>query len=89
MKDYTVVGLYHDNKQVWVGHIKADDVEKAVIAAKDELASDCHNCDETGLCGTQTCAVCGGTKKISQIAVLSVFEGEHKDVYGGDELIED
>jgi len=34
MKNYTVVGLYHDNKQVFVGFVKAKDVPAAVKAGR-------------------------------------------------------
>ena len=37
MQDYTVVGLYHDSKQVWVGHVKAKNVMDAVVEAKKEM----------------------------------------------------
>ena len=65
MQGYTVVGLYTDNKQVYVTHVNAKDVAAAVDKARREMAKN------------------GGG------AVLSAFEGEHRDVYGGDELIED
>lgn len=63
MKTFTVVGLYQDNKQVWVGHVQAAGALGAVSKAKGMV--DCP------------------------INVLSVFEGEHKDLYGEDEIIED
>jgi len=34
MQDYTIVGLYHDSKQVWVGHVKAKNVMDAVAEAR-------------------------------------------------------
>lgn len=66
-QDYTVVGLYKDNKQVWVGFINARTPVGAMKGAKAEVM------DESGL----------------EIAVLAVFEGEHKDLYGEDELYEE
>lgn len=90
MKDFTVVGLYHDNKQVWVGHVQAETVEEAVVKAKSEVSGDCDTCGGGGGDPVKDiCETCNGTGKESKIAVLSVFEGEHKDVYGEDELIED
>ena len=70
MKNFTVVGLYLDNKQVWVGHIKAENVQAAVDGAKAKVKKDNKDFG-------------------NEIAVLSVFKGEHKDVYGGDELYEE
>jgi hypothetical protein len=37
MKEYTVVGLYHDNKQVWVGFIGAKSVASAVKKAHADM----------------------------------------------------
>jgi len=34
MQDYTIVGLYNDSKQVWVGHVKAKNVMDAVAEAR-------------------------------------------------------
>ena len=65
-KGYTVVGLYTDNKQVWVGHIKAKSVRSALGKARVAMIRGGG----------------GGT-------VLTIFEGEHRDVYGGDELYEE
>jgi hypothetical protein len=43
-KSYTVVGLYHDNKQVWVGHVKAKTVAGAVQRAHMRM----RNCSGQG-----------------------------------------
>jgi hypothetical protein len=72
MKTYTVVGLYRDNRQVYVTSVEAKDVEAAVSLAKKEVS------------GSKD-----GKKFGHEINVLSVFEGEHNDVYGADEIIED
>lgn len=89
-KVYTVVGLYHDNKQVWVGGETAESVELAVKQAKASVVDDCYSCGGTKAeGGSDDCEECSGTGAVTQIAVLAVFEGEHKDVYGEDEIIED
>ena len=89
-KPYTVVGLYHDNKQVWVGGETAESVEAAVKQAKASVLGGCNECaGDADSGGDEDCSTCEGTGQVTQIAVLSVFEGEHRDVYGEDELIED
>ena len=40
MKTYTVVGIYKDNKQVFVDFIKAKDMMHAIRAAKDKAESE-------------------------------------------------
>jgi hypothetical protein len=70
MKTYTVVGLYRDNKQVWVGTVDAIDAIGAVSKAKREVKEAQKQYD-------------------LEINVLSVFEGDHKDLYGEDEIMED
>jgi hypothetical protein len=72
MKTYTVIGLYRDNKQVYVTALEAADVPSAVVAAKAEVS------------GSKD-----GREFGHEINVLSVFEGDHTDLYGEDELIED
>lgn len=69
MATFTVVGLYRDNKQVYVGHHNTDKtgkdaVKQVVKAAKRRMR---RNSSDTG-------------------AVLSVFRGCQKDIYGENEL---
>lgn len=95
-KDYTVVGLYHDNKQVWIGHVKTAGISEAVAAAKDSCTQECSRCggirEEPGAPErpgeVALCIGCNGTGVESSIAVLSVFKGKLKDEYGEDELLE-
>ena len=37
MQDYTIVGLYYDSKQVWIGHVEAKNVMDAVAEARKEM----------------------------------------------------
>lgn len=43
MQEYTIVGLYRDSKQVWVGYIKAMDVMNAVTEARKQMGA-CSSC---------------------------------------------
>lgn len=94
---FTVVGMYKDNHQVYVTSLVAKDVAAAVVGAKGELLQECSRCGgEGGEPGAPQkpgekalCSGCDGSGKETQIAVLSVFKGEHKDLYGEDELYEE
>jgi hypothetical protein len=96
-KTYTVVGMYRDNHQVYVTFVEAGGVAEAVAMAKGELPQECSRCggvkEEPGAPERPgemaLCIACKGTGVESMIAVLSVFEGEHRDIYEGDELYEE
>ena len=62
--DFTVVGLYIDNNQTYVGWHRAVSAEDAAEKGKKRMIKNSSS---------------GG-------AVLAVFFGYHKDVYGKDEL---
>lgn len=79
----------------------ADAAAKAKRAALDaqELGAEldeCGRCDgsgeEPGSAAsseeTVLCLKCLGSKVEVPIAVLAIFEGKHRDVYGGDELLQ-
>ena len=73
LKEYTVVGLYQDNKQVYVGTVIAMTVPEAVLFTKKDMGKK-RGADE---------------QDSMTDAVLAVFGGKYNDLYGEDELYEE
>ena len=44
MKKYTVVGMFYDNKQLWIGHIRSSSVRTATSLARKKM----RNCSGHG-----------------------------------------
>ena len=68
MKPYTVVGMYSDNRQVWVQHVEATNASEAATIAVCETIS-INEWDEDG-----------PEEFAEELEVIEVFEGHHQGV---------